>query len=67
VGHNARYERPTEVELLIGNPAKATRQFGRPPKVKFKESVKIMTEADPELTKREAHIAARRCLDGKRL
>jgi len=28
VKHDARYERPAEVELLIGDPAKAKRQLG---------------------------------------
>ena len=57
VKHDARYERPAEVELLIGDAAKAKRQLGWEPKVKFKELVKIMTEADLELAKREAQIA----------
>jgi GDPmannose 4,6-dehydratase len=41
-----KYYRPTEVELLIGDPAKAKRQLGWEPKVRFKELVRIMTEAD---------------------
>lgn len=41
-----KYYRPTEVELLIGNPEKAKRQLGWEPKVKFKELVQIMMEAD---------------------
>jgi GDPmannose 4,6-dehydratase len=53
VDYDARYERPAEVELLIGNPAKAKKQLGWEPKVKFKELVKIMTDADLELAKRE--------------
>jgi GDPmannose 4,6-dehydratase len=57
VKYDARYERPAEVELLIGNPAKAKRQLGWEPKTRFKELVKIMTEADLELAKREAQIA----------
>jgi len=57
VSYDARYERPAEVELLIGNPAKAKKQLGWEPKAKFKELVKIMTEADLELAKREAQIA----------
>ena len=57
VKYDARYERPSEVDLLIGNPAKAKRQLGWEPKVRFKELVKIMTEADLELAKREAQIA----------
>jgi GDPmannose 4,6-dehydratase len=58
VSYDARYERPAEVELLIGDPAKAKRQLGWEPKTKFKELVKIMTEADLELAKREAQIAS---------
>jgi GDPmannose 4,6-dehydratase len=47
------------VELLIGDPAKARRQLGWEPQVKFKELVRIMVEADLELAKREArHKAA---------
>jgi len=58
VKYDARYERPAEVDLLIGNPAKAKRQLGWEPKVRFKELVKIMVEADLELAKREAQISA---------
>ena len=58
VKHDARYEHPAEVELLIGDPAKAKKQLGWEPRVKFKELVKIMIEADLELAKREAQIAA---------
>ncbi len=43
---NPRYFRPTEVELLIGNPAKAKEKLGWEPKVKFKDLVQIMMEAD---------------------
>ena len=55
--HDARYERPAEVDLLVGDPSKARRQFGWEPKVRFKELVKIMVEADLDLAKREAQIA----------
>jgi GDPmannose 4,6-dehydratase len=57
VKYDARYERPAEVELLIGDPAKARKQLGWEPRVRFKELVKIMTEHDLELAKREAQIA----------
>jgi GDPmannose 4,6-dehydratase len=57
VQFDARYERPSEVDLLIGDPAKAKRQLGWEPKVRFKDLVKIMTDADLELAKREAQIA----------
>ena len=49
VRHDERYERPAEVELLIGDPAKAKRQLGWEPKVRFKELVRIMVDADMEL------------------
>lgn len=41
-----RYYRPAEVEQLLGNPAKAKKQLGWEPIVKFEELVKIMTEGD---------------------
>ena len=53
VKHDARYERPAEVELLIGDSSKAKRQLNWEPKVKFKELVQIMVDADMELAKRE--------------
>jgi GDPmannose 4,6-dehydratase len=57
VRHDDRYERPSEVDLLIGDSVKARRQLGWEPKVHFKELAKIMVEADLELAKREAQIA----------
>jgi len=50
-----RYERPTEVDLLIGDPAKARRDLGWEPRVKFEELVHIMVDADLEEARREAH------------
>jgi GDPmannose 4,6-dehydratase len=44
-----QYFRPTEVELLIGDPAKARKQLGWVPKILFEELVKEMTQADVEL------------------
>src|SRR3954462_8780547 len=46
-----KYYRPAEVELLIGDYAKAKRQLGWEPKTKFAELVKIMVEADVQLLK----------------
>ncbi|TGL63339.1 GDP-mannose 4,6-dehydratase [Leptospira sarikeiensis] len=40
------FYRPTEVDLLIGNPQKAKEKLGWEPKVKFKELVEIMIKAD---------------------
>jgi GDPmannose 4,6-dehydratase len=57
VDYDKRYERPAEVELLIGDPAKAKKQLGWEPKVKFQELVQIMTDADLELAKNERNFA----------
>ncbi|MEO7932922.1 MAG: GDP-mannose 4,6-dehydratase [Chthoniobacterales bacterium] len=46
VKYDARYERPAEVDLLIGDPSKAKAKLGWEPKTKFKELVKIMVDAD---------------------
>ena len=43
---NPRYFRPTEVDLLIGNPEKAKKNLGWEPKTKFSSLVKIMVESD---------------------
>jgi GDPmannose 4,6-dehydratase len=51
VRYDKRYERPAEVDLLIGNPAKAKKQLAWAPKVRFEELVRILVEADLELTK----------------
>ena len=58
VVQDARYMRPAEVDLLIGDPTKAEKQLGWKPKTKFKDLVKIMVEADIELLKahREGRI-----------
>lgn len=46
VGINPRYYRPTEVDLLLGDPTKAKEKLGWEPKTDFKDLVKIMVEAD---------------------
>jgi len=48
-----RYFRPTEVDLLLGDPSKARNKLGWAPKVKFEELVTIMVDSDWELAKRE--------------
>ncbi|MGD1044649.1 MAG: GDP-mannose 4,6-dehydratase [Bacteroidota bacterium] len=47
-----RYYRPTEVELLIGNPIKAKEKLGWTPKTTFRELAKMMAKADFEKVKR---------------
>jgi len=43
-----KFVRPTEVELLLGDPSKAKNVLGWEPKVKFEELVKMMVAADVE-------------------
>ena len=44
-----RYFRPTEVDYLQANPARAMRELCWQPKIKFHELVRIMVDADLEL------------------
>ncbi len=48
---NERYFRPTEVDILIGDPSKAKRKLGWEPKVKFAELARRMARGDYELLK----------------
>jgi GDPmannose 4,6-dehydratase len=48
------YFRPTEVDLLLGNPAKASAKLGWKPKVCFSELVKMMVQADLKEAEHEA-------------
>jgi GDPmannose 4,6-dehydratase len=52
VRHDDRYERPAEVDLLIGDPAKAKRKLDWEPKTRFKDLVGIMVDADMALLSR---------------
>jgi GDPmannose 4,6-dehydratase len=38
--------RPAEVDLLIGDPAKAKKQLGWKPKVSFEEMISMMVDSD---------------------
>jgi GDPmannose 4,6-dehydratase len=46
VKYDSRYDRPAEVDLLIGDASKAYRQLGWKPKTSFRELVALMVEAD---------------------
>ena len=48
-----RYFRPAEVDLLLGDAAKAKRELGWEPKTSFSQLVKMMTDADLALAQRE--------------
>jgi GDPmannose 4,6-dehydratase len=52
-----KYFRPTEVELLLGDPTKAKNILGwNPTKTSFEELVKIMVKSDTKLVQREDRI-----------
>ena len=53
IKHDARYERPAEVDLLVGDASKAKKIMGWEPKVRFHELVRIMVDGDMELLSRE--------------
>jgi len=48
---DARYFRPTEVNILQGDASKAAQKLGWRPRVKFPELVKLMVDADRQLLK----------------
>jgi GDPmannose 4,6-dehydratase len=48
-----RYFRPTEVDLLLGNPEKVKQKLGWEPKVTFGELVRVMVQADIEEARRD--------------
>jgi GDPmannose 4,6-dehydratase len=50
-----KYLRPAEVDLLIGDATKASRELGWNPKVTFKELVRLMVDADVSMVNRNEH------------
>jgi GDPmannose 4,6-dehydratase len=46
VAYDSRYDRPAEVDLLIGDASKAKRALGWEPKTRFKDLVRLMVDAD---------------------
>jgi len=48
-----RYYRPTEVDVLLGDPSKAGKKLKWKPKITFKSLAKMMTDADMELAEQE--------------
>lgn len=47
-----RYFRPTEVDVLLGSSAKARKVLKWKPKVQFKQLVRMMVDADMEMTRK---------------
>ena len=56
VAVDPRYFRPTEVETLLGNPAKAKAKLGWVPKTSFDELVTEMVTSDYEIARRDALV-----------
>ena len=57
VGFDKKYERPAEVDLLIGDPKKAREKLGWEPQTTFKELVALMVDADMKLAEQEKTLA----------
>lgn len=51
-----KYFRPTEVDILIGDPSKAKEELGWEPEVKFKELVQLMVQSDLEAIEKHGDI-----------
>ncbi len=49
VVHDPRYERPSEIDLLVGNPSRAKKILGWEPRIHFRELVRLMVDADLQL------------------
>jgi len=54
-----RYFRPTEVDALLGNAAKARAKLGWVPKTSFDQLVTEMVTSDYELARRDALVRSR--------
>jgi GDPmannose 4,6-dehydratase len=59
VEQDARYLRPSEVELLLGDATKAREKLGWVPKTSFRELVNLMVDADWQLARRERVLRER--------
>ena len=49
--HNPKFDRPAEVDLLVGDPTKAKKKLGWKPSVDFEGLVRLMVEAEIEAEK----------------
>jgi GDPmannose 4,6-dehydratase len=58
VDFDPKYQRPAEVDLLLGSAAKAKTVLGWEPTVGFDELVKMMVEADLAIAKEQRAVAA---------
>lgn len=58
VVQDPKFYRPAEVDLLVGDPAKAGAKLGWEPSVSFRELVRLMVQADMEVWERRIKQAA---------
>jgi GDPmannose 4,6-dehydratase len=56
VVHDAQFDRPAEVDLLLGDASKARRQLGWEPKTRMKGLAALMVDADLRLAEAEAAV-----------
>jgi len=54
--HDSRYDRPSEVDQLMGCSEKAERELGWKPKVTFKNLVRMMMDADLAIARKEMAV-----------
>jgi GDPmannose 4,6-dehydratase len=57
VAVDPRYYRPTEVDTLLGNPAKAKTELGWEPRIKFHQLVEEMVFADLKAAEKDALVS----------
>ncbi len=62
VGFDKKYERPAEVDLLIGDSSKAKEKLDWEPQITFVELARIMVDADMKLAEEE--LAIKRVTEG---
>jgi GDPmannose 4,6-dehydratase len=65
VEQDSRYLRPAEVDLLLGDAAKARAKLGWNPKTSFKELVDMMVAADWAAARQEKAIRSHQCVEAE--
>ncbi len=53
---DANYFRPTEVDFLLGDPAKARNELGWEPSISFQELVRLMVQEDLKIAEKDAYF-----------
>jgi GDPmannose 4,6-dehydratase len=53
VNYDKKFERPAEVDLLLGDPTKAKEKLGWEPKVSFEQLIQMMVQSDLKIEERK--------------